>query len=80
MTKYLQSRSGDKSSMRLGFMFCVITGCFGGIGACILDIIMNQGKNIAAIAIVIGAYLTPAFYGKQAQAKAELSTPGKPEK
>lgn len=59
------------SSMRLSFILCVVTGCLGGMSLCIIDLFINQGKNIATIAIVIASYLGPAFLGKVGQTKIE---------
>jgi len=59
------------SSMRAGFLLCVTGAVVGGISLSILDIIFNQGKNLLAIAAIIAAYLSPAFYGKKEQKKTE---------
>lgn len=46
------------SSMRLGFIICVLTGCLGGIGLCVLDLVINKGKNIVGLGLIIAAYLS----------------------
>ncbi len=72
LLQFLRSDT-NYSSMRLGFITCIYIGSIGGIILGILDIIYNDGKNLLGVAAIIGSILTPAFYGKQAQTKSELS-------
>jgi hypothetical protein len=70
---------GNKSSMRASFLAVTIMSAIcagpGGLVLGTLDIILNDGKNLPGVAMIILALAGvawTAFTGKTAQAKEEL--------
>ena len=68
--EYLKSDS-KASSMRLGFIISVWFACAGGFILAILDICINEGKNLLGVAAVIGVIQGFAFGGKTFSGKFE---------
>ena len=73
--EYLIKGSG-KSSMRLGFIISVYTGCFGGFILAVLDICINKGVNLVGVSLIIGAWQLFAFGGKTLSGKLEQRKEG----
>jgi hypothetical protein len=65
------TKGSDKSSMRLGFITCVYTACYGGFCLICLDVILNDGKNIVSITGFVSALLLTAFSGKTISGRLE---------
>lgn len=74
---YLEA-GNNKSSMRLGFVWSVATGCIGGFILALLDIILNHGTNLLGVAAVIAAWQGFAFGFKFASGKAEVNNADNP--
>lgn len=77
LNEYLTA-GNSKSSMRLGFIWSVITGCVGGFILAVLDIILNHGANLLGVAAVVGAWQLFAFGGKAYSGKWEQRREGGP--
>lgn len=71
------------STMRIGFIICIITASCIGIGAgagFIIALILDRdialiGAALGGFAGIIGAFLVPAFGGKVGQKFAEIEKP-----
>lgn len=60
---YLKSNTKE-SSMRLGFIICVITGCACGLILGVLDEVLNDGENLLGVAAISTGILAAAFTAK----------------
>jgi hypothetical protein len=70
MKEYLM-KGTKQSSMRLGFIHAIFVSCYGGFILAILDIVLNEGKNLIGVAAVQTGLAGVAFYGKKEQSKTE---------